>query len=636
MASDAALFVTGSLLLLVAHFARAMRWALLFPPDRVRRFSLLLGLAFGYAVNAIVPFRVGEILRALFVSGREGIRFAYVGATIVAERVADLAVVAAISVALAAGAGDVDWRVWLIGATMGATAAVAAATATLVRASRRARRLVWAVASIFNDRVRFGIADFFWSFSEMLAGGAVLRVQFLIATAVMWALYASSYTLFALAIGESLADTLYSLLGSPLRPLVERTLSGGTAAEGLSLLAFAALPVLGVIIYGFARQSSAIVRLLAATRHYGGLPVDKSLVRARDRFKAENEYEYFLVSLFSGDDQVVTGFGLRAVDDGIVHRLFNGGSDAVTALVEVDEQLVIRKFAVGAPAAKLKVQANWLASHRNSELSLVHVIGEREGAEFYRYDMPLVVPANDFYDVVHTSPMERSEALLADIMDRIAAFHDRTSTGDASPEAIKGYLSVKAAKNAAEILDFARTILPDTRYHINGTGYDLDDWRCLADMDWLLSQTRDRRTAVIHGDLTIENIIIAPERPVNWYIIDPNPENLFDSPLIDWAKLMQSLHLGYEGLNRGSPCSISESAISLSFTKSHAYSHLQACLGRRIEARFGADVLREIYFHELVNYLRLTPYKIRQNTLKGVTFFACTSILLKRYLERAV
>ena len=53
-------------------------------------------------------------------------------------------------------------------------------------------------------------------------------------------------------------------------------------------------------------------------------------------------------------------------------------------------------------------------------------------------------------------------------------------------------------------------------------------------------------------------------------------------------------------------------------------------------ARFGEDGLREIYFHELMNYLRMMPYKIRQNPKKAICFFACTSILLGQYLKIAV
>jgi hypothetical protein len=440
---------------------------------------------------------------------------------------------------------------------------------------------------------------------------------------------------FGRAVGESLNDTIYALLGSPLRPVVER-LADKTYHDGLALMVFTALPILGVLGWGLVHEWSKIPRTLRTVVRYRGPPAGWWSMLARDRFKTENEYEYFLVALFSGDDQLVTQFGLQAINEGIVHKLFPGGSDAIVALVEIDEQLLIRKYAVGSASDKLKVQLDWLRTHRGSDLSLVDVIAEHEGPGFFRYDMPFVVPSNDFYDVIHTLPIEHSQALLTNLIANISTFHNQTSNGEADSKTIEAYLGKKVVQNAREVLDFARTMLPDTSFEINGTSYNLDEWKRFEDMDWLSSQVRDTRTAMIHGDLTIENIIIAPNRKCGWYMIDPNPVNLFESPLIDWSKLMQSLHLGYEGLNRGAPCSLTGNSISLSFTKSHAYANLHAHLENLIGSMNSqrGDTLREVYFHELVNYLRLTPYKIRQNSRKGLTFFACTNLLLRRYLER--
>ena len=97
---------------------------------------------------------------------------------------------------------------------------------------------------------------------------------------------------------------------------------------------------------------------------------------------------------------------------------------------------------------------------------------------------------------------------------------------------------------------------------------------------------------------------------------------------------MQSLHLGYESLNLGVSCRKTESGLVLATMRSHSYAELHAMLEAQILGRFGADGLREVYFHEIVNYLRLTPYKIRQHQMRGLGFFACTTILLERYWER--
>ncbi len=215
------------------------------------------------------------------------------------------------------------------------------------------------------------------------------------------------------------------------------------------MLVFAAAPILIIIVYGYARDVRILPPAINVVRQRGKSGVGSPFA-IRNRFKAAATYEQFLAALFSGSDHVVTGFGLEAIGDCIVHKFFNGGSDAITALVEVDSQLMIRKFAVGGAA----------------------------------------------------------------------------------------------------------------------------------------------------------------------------------------GKLMQSLHLGYETLNRGLSCNLTDGFVRLSSARSHAYADLHGLLETEISARFGQDALREVYFHEIINYLRLTTYKIRQSPIRGLGFFACTNILLGRYVER--
>jgi hypothetical protein len=141
---------------------------------------------------------------------------------------------------------------------------------------------------------------------------------------------------------------------------------------------------------------------------------------------------------------------------------------------------------------------------------------------------------------------------------------------------------------------------------------------------------------VIHGDLTIENVIVSPRHEKRWYLIDPNPVNIFESPLIDWAKLMQSLNLGYESMNRGSAATMVGSDLRVLMARSNAYAQLHEHLCTLLCAHVGAQGMREIAFHELVNYLRLLPYRIRKAPAQGLAFFACASLLLRRYREASV
>lgn len=78
---------------------------------------------------------------------------------------------------------------------------------------------------------------------------------------------------------------------------------------------------------------------------------------------------------------------------------------------------------------------------------------------------------------------------------------------------------------------------------------------------------------------------------------------------------------------------MSGSDLRLVMARSNAYAQLHEHLRNDLCSRVGVDGMREIAFHELVNYLRLLPYKIRNAPMQGLTFFACTSLLLRRYRD---
>jgi Lysylphosphatidylglycerol synthase TM region len=625
-------YAVAVLLLLVAHVVRAARWALLFPAANItRRFDLLLGLALGYAINAIIPWRLGELFRIWFVSTKQSMRISEVASTVLAERLSDLIAVSLIASYMYVYVSDDALALLLV--PLGASLFIIL-FCVVVHRSRQGRRFVWRVASVFNDQIRNSCINLAWSISEMVLGGSLIKPRFLVTTIAMWSLYILSYAAFAYASGLGLPDVTLTMLGSPFKPAFEPlTIGQHTAVWGI--VGFAGLPVVAVLVYGGLKQLPVIFRILNARSRYGWYGGQVALRRTRHHFKGEAEYEYFLSSLFSGNNNVATSFGLDAIGDGKVHKLFAGGSDAITAMVEVNEHLLIRKFAVGQAGLKLKAQRDWLLNYHSDSFPLVKVLTDSQNAQSYHYDMPLVVPSNDFYDFIHTNPIEGSKRVLSEVFEGITRFHEH-HTGIAADEVlIRKYLLEKATNNAVLIRNFAGTFLHD-RYRVNGTEFDLAQWEYLLDSDWLLSQISSRATTVVHGDLTIENIIIAPQQSPAWYIIDPNPDNVFNTCLIDWAKLMQSVHLGYEGLNRNFDCTVENSSILLPLTKSQAYTELNNQLVTFILDRQGEDALREIYFHELINYLRLTPYKIRQDPQKGICFFGCASILLKRYLERAI
>lgn len=106
---------------------RALRWrALLAFRTPVSASMSLQALLAGYAVNSILPARLGEIFRAHYLGRRAGVSRSAALASIVIERLLDLiAVVASLAIGLAlVGGGDSDSRAVLVGGAAVALIAV--------------------------------------------------------------------------------------------------------------------------------------------------------------------------------------------------------------------------------------------------------------------------------------------------------------------------------------------------------------------------------------------------------------------------------------------------------------------------------------------------------------------------------
>ncbi len=81
------------------------------------------------------------------------------------------------------------------------------------------------------------------------------------------------------------------------------------------------------------------------------------------------------------------------------------------------------------------------------------------------------------------------------------------------------------------------------------------------------------KVAVIHGDLTLENIIILPQE--EYYFIDPNVNINYNSIFLDYSKILQSLHGKYELIRtNGSTVSIKDNVITYIYQENKNYDEL--------------------------------------------------------------
>lgn len=619
--------------LVLGHLIRVGRWALLMHQvDQPSPFIGFLALSLGYVINALLPLRLGEIVRAFYYASRTRTDVAYILATVIIERAFDLLVVWVIMLVLVLQQPTFGASFWLLTlATAGAAAGIFA-VAALVPRSAAFRRCVWQGAAIFNPKIGLVVLDTAWSLGEVMHEVSANRVRLALQTVSMWIAYLASYALLARAIGMAFPEVFLIILGAPLTPAVVTVISRGGTGATAGLLFYTLAPFVLVVAYSAAKRRFGVSLQGAVAWISNPLLYVRSSTHSRRRFAAAELYGGFLVRRFSGSADLLSDFERHAIDDAIVQRMFRGGSDALTAMVQVGNELRIRKYALGSAAAKLEAQCRWLEEH-SSDLPLVRVTSQARGNTRFQYDMEYSRTSHDLFDTIHTYDTATSWPILLDLMNSVADLHERTRQEPAGASLVERYAAEKVSGNLATIRAAFPLFFEEDQVLVNGIDINLKLLDRIARPDFLVSRLRRRGMATIHGDLTIENVLTDPSRPAGWFLIDPNIGNIFETPLLDYAKLLQSLHLGYESLNRDIACSYVEGALTFPIARSAQYAVLHDQATEWMRDQFGEEGYREARLHEIVHYFRLIPYKFRKGAEAGLVFLGCLSILVQRYFD---
>lgn len=199
-ASDARLLALALLVLGAETAVRVVRWQMLLPrlaTGRVRLVRILPAILLGYLGNAVLPARLGEGVRALVLSRREGLPFAPTLGSAVLERILDsitLAVLGITAVVLTGIAGDIAYV-----AAVGLGVSIVAVAMILV-APRILHHRRWPLPGVQ------GVIDGLLRGAD-IAGrpGVIARAGAL--TIAIWFLDAGIYWLAAKALGIGLAPT---------------------------------------------------------------------------------------------------------------------------------------------------------------------------------------------------------------------------------------------------------------------------------------------------------------------------------------------------------------------------------------------------------------------------------------------
>ena len=620
----------------VAHYIRTKRWQLFVeiyekPNERV----LLQSLSTGFLLNFFLPFKLGDLVRALY-AGRymkNGKTLALT--TVIVDRYLDVLIVGLLYLGMALLPGNA--ALWsTTGFYIALMLGLALVTVAVFLGRTYIKKGLKMVAAIFNPSIELRILKLGWALITNIKDifQRISKWKMVCSTIGMWILYLVSYYLFAeylslCGIETSLIDVFsmffakssieIGTIGAQGELTVEKLLS--TAWMGITL--YLAIPIVVLFLLSMATGTQKKRFLPGEEQKYLNL-----LPQLNDE-----ERRKFLELYFSDNQRELIQNYLKINQNISIIRDYSAGSNATTMLCLDENGTFFRKYAFAADGEKLYEQVLWLQAHQ-SMLPLPQILRCGHEQEYCYYDMPYQNHAVGLFTYAHSMPVERTWSIIQSALETLEKSVYLQHVRPADQSTIQRYIAGKVDKNLNKIKNgkYIKGLLPYDEIVVNGVAFpNLNHYEPYLTSEHLEEVFKDDIYSDIHGDLTIENIICTqePGRADGFYIIDPNTGNIHDSPNLDYGKLLQSIHGGYEFLMATKSVSVQENHINFSFTKSQAYAQLHEMLKSYMKSNFTYQRVRSIYYHEIIHWLRLMPYKIERNGERSLLFYAGMLMVMK-------
>ncbi len=622
-------------------------------------------LAIGYFFNAAFPLRLGEFIRAWLLARKLRISFLYTIVAVVLERLLDVVVVSGVLLVGTAMGSRLPEPV-LVGAAVSIGVAIAALLLFGIVVTDRsgARWLIGLLTSWLAEPIKrrlqysvwsvvYGSQRFFGQPRQVLAYLALLLASWVClfgATGMLLATFVPNTPpadIVAGAVGPfvvastslgftnapEFATTVVTLLGDATTSTVEY----GTIVWFVLVVPVAAIGFVWVFFYSVRsiRQSPGAVSAELPD------PANK-LERVTPGF---NKLPEFVGAWFEGGALMRVLHQLEVKGNLALVHVFKGGSNAVTVLSRSDDSDRVMKVVPIAEKSKLRMQYDWLLEF-DGESRIVRPLAEDTGDDYYSIAIEYRPTTRRLFEVIHERPISEAvrhiDGIWAYLRDRVYGPGSLVSRPDLRDAYVTDRLLDRITAAAAALPDLQRAL--DAEWvHVNGVR--LPGFWAIVDQIRSHPKAWDELatftvTAHVHGDLTIDNILV-DDATDDFLLIDPSDDNQMRGPLIDAARMMQSLVYGYEFLNDDHTpvpvVNLAPGTVSIDYAdmRSSAY----ACLADHVQQRAITSVLtpaeqRSVLFHVGLFYGRMLSHRVVIDSGNAAKYFAVSVRALNDYLAQ--
>lgn len=614
--------IVAIITLSLAHFIKILRWRLFIEIyEEPRNRNLIQALSLGYLINLFFPFRiVGDFFRAIYSGKKMKNSYSLSFSTVIVDRILDIITVGILFYifyvfSIYNKQIEKSFRFYMLFSVL-----IISLIILFYFFKRYIKIISFKVASLFNTTIELNILKFMWAliwnFKDIFL--KINKFKILIITTLMWLLYTFSYYLFSLFLlsqnyNFKLIDIFFLLFSKDIFGmdflLIEKKVS-------MFFYIYMVVPIIIMLLI----SKFFMLKTYSKKNHREVEDYFNLFPNQDNKEKLEFLRKYFL----DKDKSYIDNY-LKINQKITIIRDFSAGSNATTMLCMKKDEIFYRKYSFE-DIEKLYEQVEWIIENKKRKLPLPEIIRKEKTNKYCYYDMLYKPSSIPLFEYIHSTPFEETWEMIENILKKLEEVLYTNKLRKADTESINKYIDLKVRDNITKIYD-SRILKKLLRYDeviINGKSYkNLSYYLKYLSKEYLYNIFKDDIYSDIHGDLTIENIICnLNTMEEKYYIIDPNSGNINNSANLDYAKILQSIHGGYEFMMRTYDISVGENQINFLFIKSQAYSYLYKKLNEYMNSKFEKEKIKSIYFHEIIHWLRLMPYKLKKDGKRALIFYS--------------
>ena len=626
--------IVAIITLSLAHFIKILRWRLFIEIyEEPRNRNLIQALSLGYLINLFFPFRViGDFFRAIYSGKKMKNSYSLSFSTVIVDRILDIITVGILFYifyifSIYNKQIEKSFRFYMLFSVL-----IISLIILFYFFKKYIKIISLKVASLFNTNIELNILKFMWAliwnFKDIFL--KINKFKILIITTLMWLLYTFSYYLFSLFLLSQnynfrLVDIFFLLFSKDIFGtdflLIEKKVS-------IFFYIYMITPIIIMLLI----SKFFMIKTYSKKNHREVEDYFNLFPNQDNKEKLEFLRKYFL----DKDKSYIDNY-LKINQKITIIRDFSAGSNATTMLCMKKDEIFYRKYSFE-DIEKLYEQVEWIIENKKRKLPLPEIIRKEKTNNYCYYDMLYKPSSIPLFEYIHSMPFEETWEMIENILKKLEEVLYTNKLRKADAESINKYIDLKVRDNITKIYDskILKKLLRYDEVIINGKSYkNLSYYLKYLSKEYLYDIFRDDIYSDIHGDLTIENIICnLNTMEEKYYIIDPNSENINNSANLDYAKILQSIHGGYEFMMRTYDISVEENQINFLFIKSQAYSYLYKKLNEYMNSKFEKEKIRSIYFHEIVHWLRLMPYKLKKDGKRALIFYSGLLMVLNDVIEK--